>query len=174
MRAIRLIVSDVDGVWTDGGILLTGDGEIKRFHVRDGLAVKIAQRAGLPVVVITSRTSKSLERRCRELGIEDLVQGAGSKVAEVSAAARRHHCAIEEVFYIGDDLPDLAPIRSVGLSAAPADAAQEVRDSVDWILDANGGAGAFREAVEKLLRSRGEWDRVVEGFREAQITAPGV
>lgn len=142
--------------------------------MRDGLAVKIAQRAGLPVAVLTSRTSKALERRCRELGIEDLVQGAASKLAEAGSLARRHQCTLDQIFYIGDDLPDLAPIRSAGLTASPADAAPEVRDAVDWILEAKGGSGAFREAVERLLKARGEWERIIEGFREAQITASGI
>jgi len=173
-KKIRLIISDVDGVWTDGGILYSDERESKRFHVRDGLAVKIAQRAGIPVAVITSRSSKALERRCRELGIDHLVQGAGNKLVEVNGLARRYGVNLDEILYVGDDLPDLPPMRRVGISAAPADAAAEVADAATWRLETRGGHGSFREVVERLLKERGEWEKVLEGFDEAQITAPGI
>lgn len=173
-KKIRLIISDVDGVWTDGGIVYSETRESKRFHIRDGLAVKIAQRAGIQVAVITSRSSRALERRCRELGINELVQGAGNKLGEVQSLARKAGVSLDQVLYVGDDLPDLPPIRRAGLSAAPSDAAPEVAAAATWKLSTRGGHGALREVVERLLRDRGEWEQVVQGFDESQITTPGV
>lgn len=172
---IRLIVSDVDGVWTDGRIIYVGDsGEIKEFNVRDGLGVKIAQRAGIQVAVITSRHSASLERRCRELGITELIQSAADKLEELVKLATRLEIELGEVCYIGDDLPDLAPISVAGFSAAPSDAAAEVLDAVKWRLKSAGGRGAFRELVEHILRERGEWDRIVREFHAAKLTGQNV
>jgi 3-deoxy-D-manno-octulosonate 8-phosphate phosphatase (KDO 8-P phosphatase) len=174
-RNIRLIVSDVDGVWTDGRIIYLGESrEIKEFNVRDGLAVKLAQKAGLTVALLTSRRSSALERRARELGIHELRQGAADKLEEVMRLSQKLNVAMDAIVYLGDDLPDLAPMRRCGLSAAPSDAAAEVLAAAAWKLDARGGKGAFRELVERLLRERGEWDSIVKRFEsgtpEAQST----
>lgn len=170
---IRLIVSDVDGVWTDGSITYFGGAaEIKTFNVHDGLGVKLAQQAGIAVAVVTSRQSPALERRCRELAIEEIVQGAADKLVETARLAKAHNLTLESVCYVGDDLPDLAAIVAAGIGAAPADAAPEVRAAADWVLDSRGGAGAIRELVERLLRARGEWERVVGEFR-GKARTPG-
>jgi 3-deoxy-D-manno-octulosonate 8-phosphate phosphatase (KDO 8-P phosphatase) len=162
---IKLIVSDVDGVWTDGRIIYVGDArEIKNFNVRDGLGAKLAQRVGLTVALLTSRTSPALERRARELGIVELHQGAANKLEELERIATRLGVTTDQVLYVGDDLPDLAPMLRAGISAAPADAAPEVRDAATWVLDTPGGRGAFREVVERLLRARGDWDALVKQF----------
>jgi len=172
---IRMIVSDIDGVWTDGRIIYVGDSrEIKEFHVRDGLAVKLAQRAGIRVAVITSRRSKALERRCKELGVDDLVQSARDKLHETRALGTKLGVALDEICYIGDDLPDLAPMAVVGRSSAPSDAAPEVLRAVTWPLAAKGGCGAFRELVERLLKERGDWDKIVAEFHGAKITTPTI
>jgi 3-deoxy-D-manno-octulosonate 8-phosphate phosphatase (KDO 8-P phosphatase) len=172
---IRLIVSDVDGVWTDGRIIYVGDHrEIKEFNVRDGLGVKIAQKSGVQVAVLTSRYSAALERRCRELGITEVVQSASDKLDELTKIATRLGVDLAHVCYIGDDLPDLAPISASGFSAAPADAAPEVLSSVTWKLAAAGGRGAFRELVERILRERGEWDKVVQEFHAAKVSSQNV
>jgi 3-deoxy-D-manno-octulosonate 8-phosphate phosphatase (KDO 8-P phosphatase) len=172
---ISMIVSDLDGVWTDGRIIYTGDTrETKEFNVRDGLAVKIAQRAGIEVAILTSRDSKAVARRCSELGIERLVQGAREKASALKKLADDATVPLDRILYIGDDLPDLAPMALAGLSAAPSDAAAEVASSADWLLHSRGGAGAIRELVERLLRERGDWDRVVAGFRAAKVDASGV
>lgn len=162
---IKLIVSDVDGVWTDGRIIYTSEGaEIKEFNVRDGLAVKLAQRAGLAVALMTSRSSPAIERRARELGIVDLVQGAANKLVETEKLAQKLGVTFDEILYVGDDLPDLAPMSRAAISAAPSDAAPEVLAAAAWKLASAGGRGAFRELVERLLRERGEWDAVVREF----------
>ncbi len=162
---IRLIISDVDGVWTDGKILYAGDRtEIKAFHVRDGLAAKLAQRAGIPIALLTSRSSHALERRAKELGIIEIHQGAGNKLEATERIAQRLDIKLEQILYAGDDLPDLAPMSRAGISAAPSDAAPEVRAIATWKLASAGGAGAFRELVERLLRERGEWEHVIREF----------
>ena len=174
--AIRLIVSDVDGVWTDGKIIYVGDGnEMKEFNVRDGLAAKLAQKSGITIALLTSRRSQALERRARELGITEIHQGAADKLEETERIAQKLGIPFDEILYAGDDLPDLGPMTRVGISAAPLDAASEVRNVATWKLDAAGGAGAFREIVERLLRERGEWDAVVRGFTSGnQLDAQSV
>lgn len=164
-RDIRVIVSDVDGVWTDGKIIYAGDrSEVKEFNVRDGLGAKLAQRAGIVIVVLTSRNSPALERRAKELGITELHQGAANKLTVCEEILQRLSVSFEQILYIGDDLPDLAPMLRAGLSAAPADASPEVLRAATWKLNARGGRGAFRELVERLLKERGEWEGVVKGY----------
>ena len=164
-RDIRVIVSDVDGVWTDGKIIYAGDrSEVKEFNVRDGLGAKLAQRAGITVVLLTSRSSPALVRRAKELGITELHQGAANKLTACEEILQTLSVSFEQILYVGDDLPDLAPMLRAGLSAAPADASPEVHRAATWKLDARGGRGAFRELVERLLKERGEWDAVVKDF----------
>jgi 3-deoxy-D-manno-octulosonate 8-phosphate phosphatase (KDO 8-P phosphatase) len=163
--SIRLIVSDVDGVWTDGRIIYSGDQrEIKEFNVRDGLGVKLAQKAGITVALITSRSSPALERRARELGIVELRQGAASKLEELERVSGKLGVPFDQILYAGDDLPDLAPMLRVAISAAPSDAAPEVLAAALWKLESAGGRGAFRELVERLLRERGEWQAIIDEF----------
>src|SRR5438552_285909 len=108
---IRLIVSDVDGVWTDGRIIYDGEHrEIKEFNVRDGLAAKLAQKCGITVALLTSRRSSALERRARELGITELRQGAANKLEELHRLAQTLGVTFEQILYAGDDLPDLEPM----------------------------------------------------------------
>jgi len=162
---IRLIVSDIDGVWTDGRIIYTTAGEeLKEFNVRDGLGVKLAQRAGIAVALLTSRQSPVVERRARELGITDIHQGAGNKLVETEKLLQRLGLTFSQLAYAGDDLPDLAPMTRAAIAAAPGDAAPEVLAAATWKLDAAGGRGAFRELVERLLRERGEWDALIREF----------
>ncbi len=170
---IRLIVSDIDGVWTDGRIIYLGeDREIKEFNVRDGLGVKLAQKVGLIVALITSRHSAALERRARELGIKELRQSAANKLDETQKLAQKLGLTFDQILYAGDDLPDLAPMMRAAISAAPSDAAPEVLGAATWKLTSAGGRGAFREVVERLLQERGEWDAMVQelisGKPEAQ------
>jgi len=162
---IRIIVSDVDGVWTDGKIIYSGEQrEIKQFNVRDGLGAKLAQRAGIVVALLTSRRSSALVRRARELGITELHQGAANKLDACAQLLKKLGYRFEELLYAGDDLPDLAPMCRAAISAAPADAAAEVRAAATWKLDARGGEAAFREIVERLLRERGDWPAVIKEF----------
>ena len=173
--SIKVIVSDVDGVWTDGSIVYAGENrEIKRFNVRDGLAAKLAQKAGIVVALVTSRRSAALERRARELGIAELHQGTANKLDAVQRLMKKLAVDFDQILYAGDDLPDLALMMAAGISAAPADASPEVRERATWKLESRGGAGAFREIVERLLRERGEWDRIVQEFASGRPEAQSV
>ena len=169
---IRLIISDVDGVWTDGKIIYAGETrEIKAFNVRDGLAVKLLQKIGVGVALLTSRRSPALTRRARELGIEELQQGSANKLDSCERLMRKLDLRFDQVLYLGDDLPDLAPMLRAGISAAPDDAAIEVRDIAQWKLACRGGEGAFRETVERLLRERGDWEAIIKDFESGKPQA---
>ncbi|MDQ6802679.1 MAG: HAD hydrolase family protein [Acidobacteriota bacterium] len=169
---IRLIVSDVDGVWTDGKIIYAGETrEIKEFNVRDGLGAKLAQRVGVAVALLTSRHSPALVRRARELGITELHQGSADKLVACEQLLQKMMLRFDQMLYIGDDLPDLAPMLHAGISAAPSDAATEIRDAAYWKLENRGGHGAFREMVERLLRERGDWDSILEDFKSGKSEA---
>ncbi|HEX7421068.1 MAG TPA: HAD hydrolase family protein [Thermoanaerobaculia bacterium] len=172
---IRLIVSDVDGVWTDGRIIYIGDErEVKEFNVRDGLAAKLAQKAGITIALVTSRRSAALERRARELGITELHQGAANKLQETERLAQKLAIPFDQILYAGDDLPDLAPMTRAAISAAPSDAAPEVLAAATWKLTTRGGHGAFRELVERLLRERGDWDALVREFISGRPEAQSI
>ncbi len=161
-RALKLLLSDVDGVMTDGTVLLLPDGrEAKSFHIRDGLAVVLAHRAGLRTGIITGRSSEVVARRAAELGMDVVRQGVADKGQALAAILAEHDLRPEEVAYVGDDLNDLSVLNQVGLSAAPADAALEVRLQAFMVTDAPGGRGCLREFVEAILRARGDWERIV-------------
>lgn len=155
---VRLLVLDVDGVLTDGGLAYAKDGEeTKRFHVRDGFAMVAARRVGLEVAVISGRASDAVTRRMAELGLTEVHQGVGDKAAALGDLLARLGLGAREVAVMGDDLPDLPMMRMGGLALAPADAAPEVRRGADWRARCRGGAGAVREAIEWLLRARKAW-----------------
>lgn len=161
-RAVKLILSDVDGVLTDGRILLLdGGGEAVSFHVRDGLAFVLARRAGLRTGILSGRSSSVVRRRAEELGLDVIEQGAGDKRATLAAILEREGLRAHEVAYIGDDVSDLPVLLEAGVSAAPADAPFEVRTQAFMVTEAPGGGGCLREFVEALLRERGDWDRLV-------------
>ena len=164
-RKLRLLLSDVDGVLTDGTVLLLpGGGEAKAFHVRDGLGIVLARRAGLRVGLLSGRSSDAVTRRAGELGIEVVRQGVSDKAAALREIVAAERVAPHEVAYMGDDVNDLAVMAEVGLSAAPADAPLEVRAQAFMVTDAGGGRGCLREFVEAILRARGEWDGLVAGI----------
>ncbi len=156
-ESIELIVLDVDGVMTDG-TLLYGDGEtteIKSFNIKDGLGIKLLQRYGIEVAIITGRRSSALERRAAELGIETLVQGREDKGAVLRELLDTRQIAPASVAYMGDDLPDLGAIRLAGLSACPSDAATKILESVDWVAPHAGGRGAVRALADFILGAKG-------------------
>ena len=161
-RRLKLVLTDVDGVMTDGTVLfLPGGGEARGFHVRDGLGVVLAHRAGLRTGIVSGRSSADVEQRARELGIGLVRQGVADKEATLREILAAEALAPHEVAYIGDDVNDLGVMRAVGLSAAPADAPFEVRAAAEMVTDAPGGRGCLREFLEAILRARGEWDRVL-------------
>lgn len=160
--ALRLLLSDVDGVMTDGTVLLLPDGgEAKAFHIRDGLAIVLAQRAGLRTGVLSGRRSEVVARRAAELGMAVVRQGVRDKAAALREVLDSEGLRAEQVAYIGDDVNDLPVLAEVGLSAAPADAPLEVRLQALMVTEARGGHGCLREFVEAILRARGQWDQAV-------------
>lgn len=161
-KSIRMILSDVDGVLTDGSIVIDNAGvETKSFFVRDGLGIKLWQRAGFRFGLVTARNSQIVKLRAAELGIELVRQGSQEKLPVARELFQQTGLTPQEVCYIGDDLPDLPVMWEVGLSVAVADAASEVRAAATWVTNAPGGRGAVRELVERLLRGKGMWDQFV-------------
>lgn len=157
-RAIRLVVLDVDGVLTDGHLYYGPGGEEgKVFHVQDGLALAGARLAGLQVAIVSGRTSPAVSRRMVDLGIQEVHQGVENKAEFFAALLRRLGLTPDQVAYMGDDLPDLPLLTTVGLALAPADAVPEVRSAAHWVARRPGGAGAVRDAVEAILRARAAW-----------------
>ena len=167
-RGLSWLLLDVDGVLTDGSIHLAESGElVKTFHVRDGLAIKLARRAGLEVGILTARRSPIIELRARELGIEEVMLGREEKGPAFAELLERRALASASVAYMGDDLPDLTVLGACGLSAAPADAVAEVRGTVDFVTEAAGGRGAVRELVERILGARDAWEPLLRHFHAA-------
>lgn len=156
MKPIRLLVLDVDGVLTDGRLYYGPRGEeLKCFHVRDGVGLKAVRAAGIEVAVISGRRSAAVARRCRELGIAHVVQGAADKLAAFTRLAARLGLAPGECACVGDDLPDVPVMRAVGLSYAVADAHAAARAAADRSTRAHGGRGAVREVCDDLIGAPG-------------------
>lgn len=156
---IRLILSDVDGVMTTGQLWFDANGgEIKQFHVRDGMAIKIWQSSGMGFGIVSSRNSGAVARRAAEIGIAHVLQGVDPKLPAVINLLDSIGINPQEVAYIGDDLPDLPVMRYVGLSAAPADACDDVLGEATWVLQTGGGCGAIRELVQRLMRATSRWE----------------
>ena len=164
-RSIELILSDVDGVLTDGKIVLDNQGiESKQFHVRDGLAVRLWQKAGYRFGVLTQRSSQSLKVRTTELGIDIVRQGIPDKLTTLKQITTELHLSAKQICYLGDDLPDLPVVRAVGLGVAVADACEELRQAAHYVTKLGGGAGAVRETVELVLKAQGRWDDVIQTY----------
>jgi YrbI family 3-deoxy-D-manno-octulosonate 8-phosphate phosphatase len=167
MQSVQLILSDVDGVFTDGGIVYDNQGiEVKKFHVRDGLGVKVWQRTGYRFGVITARSSHIVKLRMAELGVEIVRQGADDKLSIGSKLIDELNLKPEEVCYIGDDLSDLRLMQHVGLAASVADGAAEVRAAAHFTTKANGGHGAIRELIETILKSQNRWTEIINSYSD--------
>jgi 3-deoxy-D-manno-octulosonate 8-phosphate phosphatase (KDO 8-P phosphatase) len=164
---VRLFLVDVDGVLTDGGIVYDVEGrELKRFHVRDGHGIKLLQRAGVEVGIITGRTSETVAVRARELGISLVRQGATDKVAVWREILEARGLTAAETAYVGDDIVDVPLMRRVGFSAAVADAEVCALSAADFISTRPGGAGAVREIIDFVLRSGGLWESATSRYFE--------
>ncbi|MFN7819857.1 MAG: KdsC family phosphatase [Cyanobacteriota bacterium] len=168
LRQLRLLVLDVDGVLTDGGLWTTESGDvIKRFDVRDGLGIRLLQQAGLEVAWLSGGKSGATEQRARYLGIDHVLTGVGDKPAALAALQARLGVSAQESAFVGDDLNDLAVRPVIGLLLCTADAVAPLRQRADWVLDRNGGDGAVRRLAEEILRARGEWAELAgQGWRQ--------
>jgi 3-deoxy-D-manno-octulosonate 8-phosphate phosphatase (KDO 8-P phosphatase) len=165
MDRIKLLVFDVDGVLTDGTIVVHGDGsESKAFNIKDGAAIVWAQRAGLDIALLSARSADATAVRAAQLGITTIVQGSANKIAGFEQILAGAGLTAGEVGYMGDDLQDLPVLRRAGFSAAPADASPEVRAAVQWVSASGGGRGAVRECIEHVLRAQGQWRAAVSDY----------
>ncbi len=164
-RRIEMLVLDVDGVLSDGRITYLGDGtEVKAFHVRDGSGIKLWLRAGKEVAILSGRTSACTEIRAKELGITKVMQGIADKLSVLHQLAQDAGLTVEQLCFVGDDIPDIAVIRAAGLGIAVADGSAELQAEADYVTQAGGGRGAVREAVELILGVQGLWRKVVDDY----------
>ena len=157
-KKIRALVMDVDGTLTDGGIYLGNSGEeLKRFYVRDGLAIKhFLPEYGIIPIIITGRRSELVGRRCQELDINDLVQGCDDKLSALRSILDEHNISLEETAYIGDDVNDLECMKAVGYTGCPSDSVKEVVEAADYVCTHRGGFGAVREFIEIIQEKNKE------------------
>lgn len=166
-KKIRLLVLDVDGVLTDGSIILDNEGnEFKVFHVRDGHGIKMLEKAGVKVAIITGRHSKVVERRAHELGITEVYQRCHIKTVAYEHLLEKMGLSNEEVAYIGDDIVDIPIFRRVGLSIAVADATEETKAYAMVVTTNRGGRGAVREVCEFILKSKGIWEELMDEYNK--------
>jgi len=164
-QKIELIVSDVDGVLTDGHVVFDNQGiETKLFHIRDGLGIKLWQRAGHRFGLLSGRSSHIVKVRAAELGIDLVRQGFEEKLPVFQQVIEAGGWQADQVAYIGDDLPDLPVMHRVGLAIAVADAVTEVRSAAHLVTKLPGGAGAVREAIETILKAKGRWQDLIRRY----------
>ena len=165
-QKIKLILLDVDGVLTDGRLYYGNNGEeLKAFDIQDGLGIKLLQKGGIDVGIITGRSSKLLTRRTEELGIELVVQGREDKLTALNEILEGRAIDLEEIAFVGDDLPDLAVIRRVGLGITPANGNHLVASQALWQTKKGGGQGAVREVAELILNAQGKLQALLAPYQ---------
>lgn len=163
---IKLVLLDVDGTLTDGGIYRgNNEEELKRFNVKDGYAIVNAQKLGIEFGIITGRKSELVEIRAKELKIKYLYQGISEKTVILEEIIKKDSLSKEEIAYMGDDLNDLLIMKQVGLSGTPKDAVDEVIQVADFVSKKNGGSGAVREFIEHILKKDGKWEIFLKNIK---------
>jgi YrbI family 3-deoxy-D-manno-octulosonate 8-phosphate phosphatase len=174
-RGVRAIVLDVDGVLTDASLFYGARGEtLKAFSARDGFAIKLAQSEGIPVAILSGRLVAAVRARISDLGIpkELTIQGSRDKRADIATLADRLGLSLDQIAFMGDDVPDLPALACVGLAACPGDAAEEARDRAHLVCAAAGGRGAVRELIRVILESRGRWGELMEAWAAGSAARP--
>ena len=166
LRRIKLLITDVDGVMTDGSIFITAEGEFKQFGIQDGLGLVLLRRHGIKVGWISARPSVITTKRAEELRIDFLSQDKISKVAAAEKMIAACGLSWAEVCFVGDDLVDLCLMKRAGVSVAVANGIEEVKAAADYVTAAPGGHGAVREVVTKILKAQGFWDGLVKTYTE--------
>ena len=170
LRGIKLFATDVDGVLTDAGMYYAESGdEWKKFNTRDGMGIKLLQRAGIITAIVTQERTKLVARRAEKLTIPELHQGVMDKLTVIREMAARHGLSLKQVAYIGDDVNDLEALKAVGFSASPADGLPDIVAAVDYVCQKKGGEGAVREIIEMILDAQRS---KVEG-RRSKVVFPG-
>ncbi len=164
-QAIKLVAFDIDGIMTDGRLYFTSLGdEIKAFNVKDGLGLKLRRDCGVEVAIITGGTSELVNRRARDLKIGKLIQGREDKKIALQELMQQEGLSVDQVAYMGDDLPDLPAIRLAGLGVTVSDALPIVRQHADLITEAKGGDGAVREFCDWLMLAQGNLNSILEPY----------
>ena len=167
-KQIRCLICDVDGVLTDGSVILDNQsGEQKAFNIKDGLGIKLMQNNGIVVAIITGRNSPVVSRRMAELGVEHTYQGQSNKIAAFDELIIKLGITADQVAYVGDDLPDLPLMKRCGIGFAPSDAASFVQQKSDYLLETKGGRGVVREIAELLLATQGKLDAIHQEYWDA-------
>jgi 3-deoxy-D-manno-octulosonate 8-phosphate phosphatase (KDO 8-P phosphatase) len=156
---VTTMVFDMDGVLTDGSVLVMPDDEwIRRMHVRDGYALHMAVKSGYRVVIITGSSSEPVARRLHKLGIKEVYEKVGNKLQLLQELMLQHTIPQEEIMYMGDDVPDLEAMKHAGVSCCPADACRDILEMADYISTSPGGEGCVRDVIEKIMRVQRKWN----------------
>lgn len=164
-KKIRLLILDVDGVLTNGILYYSPQGaDLKTFHVHDGQGMKLLQQAGIPIAIITSRHSPMVTKRMQELGVEFVYQNQHDKSRAYEELKQTLQVSDAEIAYVGDDLPDLALIRRVGLGITVADAPTIMHEFAHWVTQKNGGHGAVREVCDLIIRAQNNYQHVIQAY----------
>lgn len=158
IKHIQAFIFDVDGVLTDGTVLVTETGEQhRRFNIKDGYALQLAVKRGYQIVAVSGGRSKGIELRLKGLGITEIYLGLDSKIETYHNFILRSGLTANQILYMGDDIPDLPAIKLAGLATCPADAVEEIKAVCDYISSKKGGEGCVRDVIEKVLKIRGDW-----------------
>ncbi len=165
LKKIKMLILDVDGVMTDGRIIMDDEGrQLKNFDVRDGYGLKIIQRYGIKVAILTGRKSEVVNYRAHDLEIKEIYQGALNKKEVFQKILLKHNMAASAVAFMGDDIVDIPVLRQVGFAATVADAVDVVKKNVDYVSKHNGGHGAVREVCELILQTQGKWQDIAAKY----------
>ena len=168
MKKIKIFITDIDGVWTDGSMFYTEEGFMgKKFHTYDSAGVLFLKLSGIPLAIVSGEESKAVHERAKKLGIQEVYTGVKDKTAIVEKLLLKYQVSWEETAYIGDDINDIKVLERVGLSACPAQAPDYIKDKVDWVLTKKGGEGVFREFVEKYLKENDLLEMALEKYLKA-------
>ena len=166
LKQVKMLITDVDGVMTDGGIYLGIREELKRFHTSDGAGIKYLIHNDIIVAFITGRESSVVDRRAHELGVREVHQRATRKLPVFEELLRKYEISPHQVAYVGDDLPDIPLLKRAGLAFAVANACNEIKGMAHYVTRASGGNGAVREIAELILRAQDKWTTVVNRYLE--------
>ncbi len=165
LKGVKLLVMDVDGVLTRGEIVLLSDGtEMRLFNSQDGVGLMVAHLAGLQTALITGRATEAVRKRAEEVRIAHIVMGTFTKWQPLLELCQKLNISPDAVAYIGDDVPDIPPMKKVGFAVAVANAVDEVKRVAHYITERRGGEGAVREVVELILKAQGKWEKTVGEF----------
>ncbi|AIM35885.1 3-deoxy-D-manno-octulosonate 8-phosphate phosphatase [Sphingobacterium sp. ML3W] len=159
LKKVKAFVLDVDGVLTDGRVLVNEDGhQMRSFNIKDGYVLQLAVKRGYPVIIITGGNSKGVVKRLEGLGIKEVHSGISNKMEKLKEILERYNLEFEDILYMGDDMPDLPCMQFAGLATCPSDAIEEVKKVCHYISPVAGGFGAVRDVMEKVLKIQGRWE----------------